>query len=37
LHLLKSRDPIRFIGIETESGHRKEFILDTVSSLRITT
>jgi hypothetical protein len=35
LLLLKHRDPIKLIGIELDSGHRNEYVLENVKALRI--
>ncbi len=35
LLLLKHKDPIKFIGIELDSGHRNEYVLEQAKALRI--
>ncbi len=35
LLLLKHRDPVKLIGIELDSGHRNEYVLENVKALRI--
>lgn len=35
LMLLRHRSPIKLIGIEVDSGHRNEYLLDQVKSLRL--
>ncbi|HKP94771.1 MAG TPA: hypothetical protein VJ385_03340 [Fibrobacteria bacterium] len=35
LLLLKHKDPIKFIGIELDSGHRNEYMLEQAKALRI--
>ena len=35
LLLLKHRDPVKLIGIEMDSGHRNEYVLENVKALRI--
>ncbi len=35
LLLLKHRDPIKLIGIETDTGHRNEYVLEHVKALRL--
>lgn len=35
LLLLKHRDPVKLIGIESDSGHRNEYVLENVKALRI--
>ncbi len=35
LLLLKHKDPIKLIGIEADSGHRNEYVLEQVKALRI--
>jgi hypothetical protein len=35
LLLLKHKDPIKFIGIEADTGHRNEYVLEQAKALRI--
>jgi hypothetical protein len=35
LLLLKHKDPVKLIGIESDSGHRNEYVLEQVKALRI--
>jgi hypothetical protein len=35
LLLLKHRDPVKLIGIEADSGHRNEYVLENMKALRI--
>jgi hypothetical protein len=35
LLILRHRDPVKLIGIELDSGHRNEYVLDNVKALRI--
>jgi hypothetical protein len=35
LLLLKHRDPVKLIGIEMDSGHRNEYVLENIKALRI--
>jgi predicted DNA-binding transcriptional regulator YafY len=35
LLILKHKDPIKLIGIEADSGHRNEYVLEHVKALRI--
>ena len=35
LHVLRNREPMKLIGVDSSSGHRNEYILDSVQGLRI--